>query len=78
MTFGEEGEEGARVHNLQDIEAILDIFQAHGHDEVSELLDPVLTALWVAYVRTRLMQPERIAGVHARNMSVKSTGKAVV
>ncbi|KAH9919020.1 NADP-dependent oxidoreductase domain-containing protein [Fomitopsis serialis] len=31
MTFGEEGKEGARVHNLKDVEAILDMFQAHGH-----------------------------------------------
>jgi aflatoxin B1 aldehyde reductase len=35
MTFGEEGKEGARVHDVKDIEAILDIFQAHGHSEVS-------------------------------------------
>ncbi|KAI0713132.1 Aldo/keto reductase [Cerioporus squamosus] len=34
MTFGEEGKEGARVHNLKDLEAILDIFQSHGHSEV--------------------------------------------
>jgi len=34
MTFGEEGKEGARVHNPKDVEAILDVFQAHGHTEV--------------------------------------------
>ncbi|KAI8992796.1 Aldo/keto reductase [Trametes punicea] len=34
MTFGEPGKEGARVHDLKDVEAILDIFQAHGHYEV--------------------------------------------
>ncbi|KAI0826485.1 Aldo/keto reductase [Trametes gibbosa] len=34
MTFGEEGTEGARVYDLKDVEAILDIFQAHGHYEV--------------------------------------------
>ncbi|KAI0728814.1 Aldo/keto reductase [Fomitopsis betulina] len=34
MTFGEEGKEGARVNNLKDVEAILDVFQAHGHTEV--------------------------------------------
>ncbi|KAI0633852.1 Aldo/keto reductase [Trametes polyzona] len=34
MTFGEEGKEGARVHDLKDVEAILDVFQAHGHYEV--------------------------------------------
>ncbi|RPD64666.1 Aldo/keto reductase [Lentinus tigrinus ALCF2SS1-7] len=34
MTFGEEGKEGARVCNLKDIEAILDIFQAHGYSEI--------------------------------------------
>ncbi|OSX56605.1 hypothetical protein POSPLADRAFT_1174997 [Postia placenta MAD-698-R-SB12] len=34
MTFGEEGKEGARVHKLEDVEAILDVFQAHGHTEI--------------------------------------------
>lgn len=35
MTFGEPGKDGARVHDLKDVEAILDVFQAHGHNEVS-------------------------------------------
>ena len=34
MTFGEAGKDQARVHNLEDVKAILDIFQAHGHTEV--------------------------------------------
>ncbi|KIJ69467.1 hypothetical protein HYDPIDRAFT_24304 [Hydnomerulius pinastri MD-312] len=34
MTFGEEGTEGARVHDLDDVARMLDIFQAHGHNEV--------------------------------------------
>ncbi|KDQ59547.1 hypothetical protein JAAARDRAFT_33126 [Jaapia argillacea MUCL 33604] len=34
MTFGEPGKEGARVHDLKDVEAILDVFQAHGHYEI--------------------------------------------
>ncbi|TBU24880.1 Aldo/keto reductase [Dichomitus squalens] len=34
MTFGEEGKDGARVHDLNDVKAILDIFQKHGHYEV--------------------------------------------
>ena len=34
MTFGEAGKEGARVHDLKDVEKILDAFQAHGHTEV--------------------------------------------
>ncbi|KAI0640999.1 Aldo/keto reductase [Trametes meyenii] len=34
MTFGEPDKEGARVHNLKDVEAILNVFQAHGHYEV--------------------------------------------
>ncbi|KAI0785680.1 Aldo/keto reductase [Abortiporus biennis] len=34
MTFGEAGTEGARVTDLKDVEAILDVFQAHGHTEV--------------------------------------------
>jgi len=34
MTFGEEGAEGARVHSLDTVNEILDIFQKHGHDEI--------------------------------------------
>ncbi|KIJ69452.1 hypothetical protein HYDPIDRAFT_106074 [Hydnomerulius pinastri MD-312] len=34
MTFGEEGTEGVRVHDLEDVAKMLDIFQAHGHEEV--------------------------------------------
>ncbi|KAI0753611.1 Aldo/keto reductase [Fomes fomentarius] len=34
MTFGEEETTGARVHDLKDVEAILDVFQAHGHYEI--------------------------------------------
>ncbi|KAI0790214.1 Aldo/keto reductase [Irpex lacteus] len=34
MTFGGEGQEGARVHDLKTIGEILDIFQAHGHTEL--------------------------------------------
>ena len=43
MTFGEKGKEGARVHDLKDVAAILDVFQSHGHSEVchmSVLLSP--------------------------------------
>ncbi|KAL4892385.1 NADP-dependent oxidoreductase domain-containing protein [Aspergillus ambiguus] len=34
MTFGDEGLEGIRTTRLADAEAILDVFQAHGHDEI--------------------------------------------
>ena len=34
MTFGEEGKEGARVHDLKDVEATLDEFLSHGFTEV--------------------------------------------
>ncbi|EIW65256.1 Aldo/keto reductase [Trametes versicolor FP-101664 SS1] len=34
MTFGEKGKEGARVHDLEGIKAILDVFQSHGHYEI--------------------------------------------
>ncbi|KAG5644997.1 hypothetical protein DXG03_007274 [Asterophora parasitica] len=34
MTFGEPGTWSARVHDLKDVEAILDAFRAHGHTEV--------------------------------------------
>jgi hypothetical protein len=45
MTFGEEGKEQARVHKLEDVNAILDVFQAHGHDEVCFALIIVLLPL---------------------------------
>lgn len=35
MTFGKEGTNGARVHNVKDVEAILDEFLKHGHTEAS-------------------------------------------
>lgn len=41
MTFGSEGLEGARVHNLDDVKAILDVFQKHGHTEVNSALDVI-------------------------------------
>ncbi|KAF9451204.1 Aldo/keto reductase [Macrolepiota fuliginosa MF-IS2] len=34
MTFGESGKDGARVHNIKDVEAILDVFRSHGHTEI--------------------------------------------
>ncbi|THX18513.1 Aldo/keto reductase [Aureobasidium pullulans] len=34
MTFGKEGSEQARVHDLDTAGKILDIFQAHGHNEI--------------------------------------------
>ncbi|KAJ6465205.1 Aldo/keto reductase [Mycena vitilis] len=34
MTFGAPGTDGARVHDLKDIEAILDVFLQHGHREL--------------------------------------------
>ena len=42
MTFGDEGKEGARVYNVKDVEAILDVFQAHGHYEVWSHSSPSL------------------------------------
>ena len=42
MTFGEPGQEGARVHDLKDVEKILDVFRAHGHSEVGPYLDNIL------------------------------------
>lgn len=41
MTFGEAGKEGARVHDLSDVEAILDVFRSHGHTEVDSFLMPL-------------------------------------
>ena len=49
MTFGEEGKEGARVHDLKDVEAILDVFQAHGHKEVNRSRSVIAIALLMCY-----------------------------
>jgi len=35
MTFGAPGTTGSRVHDLADVQEILDVFQSHGHTEVS-------------------------------------------
>lgn len=46
MTFGKEGEWGTRVHDLETVKKILDVFQSHGHTEVchtGDLIDVVLT-----------------------------------
>lgn len=34
MTLGKEGAEQARVHDLKECAAILDVFQKHGHGEI--------------------------------------------
>ncbi|KAI0059909.1 Aldo/keto reductase [Artomyces pyxidatus] len=34
MTFGAPGTEGARLHTPEDVGAILDVFQKHGHKEI--------------------------------------------
>jgi hypothetical protein len=34
MTFGDEGTVGARIHDLKAVEAIVEAFQAHGHNEL--------------------------------------------
>jgi hypothetical protein len=34
MTFGEEGKEQARVHDLETVKKIIDIFGSHGHREI--------------------------------------------
>jgi aflatoxin B1 aldehyde reductase len=35
MTFGAAGMDGARVSEVKDIEAILEVFLKHGHREVT-------------------------------------------
>ncbi|KAF2272826.1 aflatoxin b1-aldehyde reductase [Westerdykella ornata] len=34
MTFGRQGAEQARIHDLKDCAAVLDVLQAHGHNEI--------------------------------------------
>ena len=62
---------GSRVHDLKDVEAILDVFQAHGHDEVSEE-----SCMIHAYLnKSRLTLPVPIRVVRAKSTSRKSTGR---
>lgn len=35
MTFGDKDAESARTHTVEEIKAILDVFQNHGHKKVS-------------------------------------------
>lgn len=37
MTFGAPGTMGSRVHDIKDVEKILNIFKSHGHTEVRPL-----------------------------------------
>ncbi|KAK7464114.1 hypothetical protein VKT23_006278 [Stygiomarasmius scandens] len=34
MTFGFEGKPGVRVHDVKQVEQIIDVFRAHGHEEI--------------------------------------------
>jgi hypothetical protein len=73
MTFGIEGSEGARVHELKDVETILDIFQSHGHNEVSPTS--------VSYEHNLLIVSRSILhafmlSAPANNFSENSTGRA--
>ncbi len=54
MTFGAAGKEGARVHEIKDIEAILDVFQAHGHKEVSHCFEPRNQIVYLFYSRHQI------------------------
>lgn len=38
MTLGDKESESARTHSLEDIAAILDVFQKHGHKEASVII----------------------------------------
>jgi aflatoxin B1 aldehyde reductase len=37
MSFGAPGSEGARVDNVKDLEAVMDLLLKHGHREVRAL-----------------------------------------
>ncbi|THU90262.1 Aldo/keto reductase [Dendrothele bispora CBS 962.96] len=34
MNFGHEGKQGVRVHDIKEIERMIDVFRAHGHTEI--------------------------------------------
>jgi hypothetical protein len=70
MTFGKESTPGARVHDLKDITAMLDIFQAHGHSEVSFIISSRLRLTFA-----RLIRRESTPTGRAKNTSERSTGK---
>lgn len=78
MTFGEEGKDGARVHDVKDINAILDIFQAHGHDEVCRYGWVPKSTLALAHLYPRLMLPEHIVKGHAKSTLERPIGKDAV
>lgn len=69
MTFGEEGKEGARVHNLKDVEAILDAFVSHGHTEVDMLQIPILSIVYgpIKYLPHRSTPLEHTAAGQAKS-----------
>lgn len=73
MTFGEAGTGGARVHDLKDVEAILDVFQSHGHSEVSNYF---LTPLHQGSIMPfRLTLPAFTAGARVKSISERLTGR---
>lgn len=74
MTFGEPGKEGARVHDLKDVESILDVFRAHGHDEVSHAAHTSRVLIYLS--NCRLIPLGVTVEERARNISARLTGKS--
>lgn len=65
MTFGEAGKDGARVHDLKDVSAILDVFQKHGYREVSSYIDLLIYSLIHITLRSTLLSLTPVP--HLRN-----------
>lgn len=53
MTFGKEGTQQSRVTKLEDCKKILDVFQAHGHNEI----DTVSVMAACAFYESGLIPP---------------------
>ena len=73
MTFGEEGKSQARVHDLAEVEKILDVFQKHGHKEVDtvSLRNPTMGIS----ADGSLNRPEYTVLVLQKSISARSTGR---
>ena len=74
MTFGETGKDGARVHDLKDVEAILDVFLKHGHREVMPIPSVGITTAQLI----RSIPLASIVVAQARSTSGRLTGREKV
>lgn len=76
MTFGAPGKEGARVHDIKDVEEILDAFRSHGHTEVSvpkrqyikHRIKDADYVMWIRLTLLEYMPEERVKNTLGRSI----------